>query len=145
MTLDPRTKGANVDEYHQTTVPGVFAAGNVLHVHDLVDFVSLEADELASSVQTYLKNGLPACGIEVQTDATVSYTVPQRISGTRDVTLSFRPRRPMQNCTFEVWQGDTLLAKKKAAKALPAVMVHLPVKASAFVSQEPVKVVSRVD
>ena len=51
----------------------------------------------------------------------------------------------MDHCVFEVWQGDTLIARKKAAKALPAVMVHLPVKASAFVSQEPVKVVSRVD
>ena len=145
VVLDPRTKGASVDEYHQTTVPGVFAAGNVLHVHDLVDFVSLEAEELAASVQAYLSGGLSPCGIEVQTDETVSYTVPQRLSGARDVTLSFRPRKPMQNCVFEVWQGDTLIARKKAAKALPAVMVHLPVKASAFVSQEPVKVVSRVD
>ena len=145
VVLDPRTKGASVDEYHQTTVPGVFAAGNVLHVHDLVDFVSLEAEELAASVQAYLSGGLSPCGIEIQTDETVSYTVPQRLSGARDVTLSFRPRKPMQNCVFEVWQGDTLIARKKAAKALPAVMVHLPVKASAFVSQEPVKVVSRVD
>ena len=145
VVLDPRTKGANVDEYHQTTVPGVFAAGNVLHVHDLVDFVSLEAEELAASVQAYLSGGLSPCGIEVQTDETVSYTVPQRLSGARDVTLSFRPRKPMDHCVFEVWQGDTLIARKKAAKALPAVMVHLPVKASAFVSQEPVKVVSRVD
>jgi len=145
VELDPRTKGANVDEYHQTSVPGIFAAGNVLHVHDLVDFVSLEAEELAASVQDYLQGSLPACGIAVQTDATVSYTVPQRISGTRDVTLSFRPRKPMQNCTFEVWQGDTMIAKKKVAKALPAVMVHLNVKAEAFVSQESVKVVSRVD
>lgn len=145
VVLDPRTKGASVDEYHQTTVPGVFAAGNVLHVHDLVDFVSLEAEELAASVQAYLSGGLSPCGIEVQTDETVSYTVPQRLSGARDVTLSFRPRKPMQNCVFEVWQGDTLITRKKAAKALPAVMVHLPVKASVFVSQEPVKVVSRVD
>ena len=145
VALDSRTKGANVDEYHQTTVTGVFAAGNVLHVHDLVDFVSLEAEQLAASVQAYLEAGLPACGIDVQTDATVSYTVPQRVSGTRDVTLSFRPRKPMQNCTFEVRQGDVVIAKKKVAKALPAVMIHLNVKASAFVSQEPVKVVSRVD
>ena len=145
VELDPRTKGANVDEYYQTTVPGVFAAGNVLHVHDLVDFVSLEAEKLAASVLAYLDGGLPACEIEVQTDATVSYTVPQRVSGTKDVTLSFRPRRPMQNCVFEVRQGNAVIAKKKVAKALPAVMIHLSIKADAFVSQEPVKVVSRVD
>ena len=44
VELDPRTRGAVVDEFYQTNVPGIFAAGNVLHVHDLVDFVSLEAE-----------------------------------------------------------------------------------------------------
>ena len=145
VQLDPRTKGAVVDEHHQTTVPGIFAAGNVLHVHDLVDFVSLEAEELAASVKQYLESGLSACTIPVETDGSVSYTVPQTVSGQTDVTLSFRPRRPMQNCVFEVWQDDVLLAKKRVPKALPAVMVHIPVKASAFVSQNPVKVVSRID
>jgi len=145
VQLDPRTKGAVVDEHHQTTVPGIFAAGNVLHVHDLVDFVSLEAEELAASVKQYLESGLPTCEIPVETDGSVSYTVPQTVSGQADVTLSFRPRRPMQNCIFEVWQDSVLLAKKRVPKALPAVMVHIPVKASAFVSQNPVKVVSRID
>ena len=145
VQLDPRTKGAVVDEHHQTTVPGIFAAGNVLHVHDLVDFVSLEAEALAASVKQYLENGLADCEIPVETDGSVSYTVPQRVSGQQDVTVSFRPRRPMQNCIFEVWQDETLLAKKRVPKALPAVMVHIPVKASAFVSNNPVKVVSRID
>ena len=144
-TLDPRTKGAVVEEHHQTTTPGIFAAGNVLHVHDLVDFVSLEAEQLAASVLRYLQDGLPVCSIPVETDGSVSYTVPQTVSGKADVTLSFRPRRPMQNCIFEVWQDETLLAKKRVPKALPAVMVHLPVKAEAFVSQSPLKVVSRID
>ena len=58
VTLDPRTKGAVVDEAYQTSVPGIFAAGNVLHVHDLVDFVSLEAERLADSVAAYLEHGL---------------------------------------------------------------------------------------
>ena len=53
VELDPRTKGAVVDEFYQTSVPGIFAAGNVLHVHDLVDFVSLEAERLAKSVAAY--------------------------------------------------------------------------------------------
>ncbi|MCQ2420862.1 MAG: FAD-dependent oxidoreductase [Clostridia bacterium] len=145
VELDPRTKGAVVDENQMTSVPGIFAAGNVLHVHDLVDFVSLEAEKLAESVKGYLANTAEPCGIEVQTDATIGYTVPQRISGTRDVTVSFRPRKPMQNCHFEIWQGETLLAKKFARKALPAVMMHVDIPAIKFVSKEPVKVVSRVD
>ena len=145
VELDPRTRGAVVDEHHQTTASGIFAAGNVLHVHDLVDFVSLEAEKLAASVKQYLENGLTVCEIPVETDGSVSYTVPQKVSGKADVTLSFRPRRPMQNCVFEVWQDDVLLAKKRVPKALPAVMVHIPVKAEKFVSQSPVKVVSRID
>lgn len=145
VTLDPRTKGAVVDEHHQTTTPGIFAAGNVLHVHDLVDFVSLEAEALAESVGKYLTSTLAPCEIEVQTDETVSYTVPQRISGTQDVTLSFRPRRPMQNCVFEVLQGDRVIAKKRVPKALPAVMVHIPIPADRIDGKTSLKVVSRVD
>ena len=87
VTLDMRTKGAIVDEHLQTDVPGIFAAGNVLHVHDLVDFVSLEAEKMANSVITYLNGRLPECPIPVETDTTIGYTVPQRISGQQDVVL----------------------------------------------------------
>ena len=144
VELDGRTKGAIVDEHLQTGVPGIFAAGNVLHVHDLVDFVSLEAEKMAESVLRYLDGQLPQCEIAVQTDATIGYTVPQRISGEADVTLSFRPRKPMDNCQFQVWQGDKCIAKKRVPKALPAMMVHITVQKSALVSQEPLKVVSCV-
>ena len=145
VELDPRTKGASVDETGMTTVPGIFAAGNVLHVHDLVDFVSLEAERLAQSVCRYLDGGAAPCCIPVGTDATIGYTVPQRVSGKRDVTLSFRPRMPMENCRFEVWQGETCIAKKTVRKALPAVMLHLDVPAAKLVPDEPIKVVSHVD
>ena len=145
VELDARTKGAVVDENGMTSVPGIFAAGNVLHVHDLVDFVSLEAERLAESVGGYLNKTAAECEIPVQTDETIGYTVPQKLSGTKAVTLSFRPRKPMQNCHFEVWQGDTLLAKKTVRKALPAVMQHMELGADKFVSKEPIKVVSRVE
>ncbi len=145
VNLDMRTKGAIVDENLQTSVPGVFAAGNVLHVHDLVDFVSLEAEKMAAAVISYLEGQLSDCQITVETDSTVSYTVPQRISGSRDVTLSFRPRKPMENCRFEVWQDGVRIAKKRVPKALPAMMVHIDVKKSALISQAPLKVVSCID
>jgi thioredoxin reductase len=141
VQLDPRTKGAVVDEQYQTSTPGVFAAGNVLHVHDLVDFVSLEAEKLAASVCRYLADEAVSCEIPVETDGSVGYTVPQRISGRQDVVLSFRPRRPMKNAAFSVWQGETCLAKKTVRKALPAEMLHIQIPGTAFVSKEPVKVV----
>ena len=145
VQLDPRTKGAVVDEFLQTSVPGIFAAGNVLHVHDLVDFVSLEAERMADSVTKYLSGNLPQCHIAVETDGSVVYTVPQRISGTQDVSISFRPRRPMKDCRFEVWQGNTCIAKKRVPKALPAMMVQMNIKREALISAEPLKVVSCIE
>ena len=145
VQLDPRTKGAVVDEFLQTSVPGIFAAGNVLHVHDLVDFVSLEAERMADSVTKYLSGNLPQCHIAVETDGSVVYTVPQRISGTQDVSISFRPRRPMKDCRFEVWQGNTCIAKKRVPKALPAMMVQMNIKREALISAETLKVVSCIE
>ena len=128
VELDPRTRGACVDEHCQTGVPGIFAAGNVLHVHDLVDFVSLEAEALADSAAEYLKNGaLPACGLEVRAGANVGHVIPQRISGARDFTLSLRVRSPLKDVSLTVRQGDSIVLKKKLRKALPAEMLQLAI------------------
>jgi len=143
VVLDQRTKGAVVDERYQTSTPGIFAAGNVLHVHDLVDYVSLEAEKLAQSVCSYLAGEVSDCEIVVETDDSIGYTVPQRISGKQDVTLSFRPRRPMKKVAFLVLQGGVCIAKKTVRKALPAEMQHIQIPASAFLSGEPVKVVCK--
>ena len=131
VELDPRTRGAFVDEHCQTNVPGVFAAGNVLHVHDLVDFVSLEAEALADSAAEYLLTGsLPECNLEVKAGASVGHVIPQRISGTRDFTLSLRVRQPMHNVSIVVRQGETEVLRKRMRKALPAEMIQLPIKAA---------------
>ena len=130
VELDARTRGAFVDEHHQTGVPGIFAAGNVLHVHDLVDFVSLEAEQLADSAAEYLLSGsLPECGLEVKAGQDVGHVIPQRISGTRDFTLSLRVRRPLQNVSVVVRQGGREVLRRKMRKALPAEMIQLPIKA----------------
>ncbi len=128
VRLDPRTKGASVDEYYQTNVAGSFAAGNVLQVHDLVDFVSAEAERLAEGVALYLAKGaLPACplAITVKEGAPIGYTLPQRISGQKDIVLSLRVRRPMQGCTLTVSQNGKVLQRKQFKKALPAEMIQL--------------------
>ena len=73
LAVDGRTKGAFVDEHYQTSILGVFSAGNVLHVHDLVDFVSLEAEALAAAAAEYLQKGsLPPCPLEVKAGANVA-------------------------------------------------------------------------
>ena len=130
VELDPRTRGAFVDEHCQTAIPGVFAAGNVLHVHDLVDFVSLEAEALADSAAEYLLVGsLPACPLEVKAGSNVGHVIPQRISGTRPFTLSLRVRQPLNNVSIVVRQGDREVLRKKMRKALPAEMIQLPIRA----------------
>ena len=130
VVLDGRSKGAVVDEYHQTSVPGIFAAGNVLQVHDLVDFVSMEAESLADSVVRYLTEGqLAECGLEVKTDGNVTHTIPQKISGGEDFKLSLRVRKPVKNAVIRLSQGGNVILEKKMPKAIPAEMIQIPVKA----------------
>ncbi|MFR5602055.1 MAG: NAD(P)/FAD-dependent oxidoreductase [Lachnospiraceae bacterium] len=130
VRLDQRTKGAVVDEYFQTEVSGIFAAGNVLHVHDLVDFVSMEAEKLADGAAKYVtEESLPECSVKLVTDKNINHTVPQRISGGQDVTISMRVNRPINDCRIVVRQNGTEIAVKKMKKALPAEMIQIPVKA----------------
>lgn len=141
VDLDPRTKGAAVDEYYQTSVSGIFAAGNVLHVHDLVDFVSMEAENLAEAAARYLQGGgLPECRIGIRTDANIGHTVPQRISGDRDVQISLRVRQVLKNVRIVIKQGGTELASVKMKKALPAEMIQIPLKAQAVTTMEDLEV-----
>lgn len=125
---DAGTKGAAVDEFYQTTVPGIFAAGNVLHVHDLVDFVSMEAEALADGAARYVKEGsLPESRCAVIGDSMVGQLVPARISGEENVTVSFRMRKPVRNCVITVCQGDHVIKTVRKPKALPAEMIQIPV------------------
>ena len=129
VELDPRTRGAVVDENFQTSVPGIFAAGNVLHVHDLVDFVSMEAESLADSAAAYIENGgFASCGLLVKAGEGIGHTIPQKISGTKDITLSMRPSRQFKDAAVAVSQIGTVIARKKMKKAIPAEMIELPIK-----------------
>lgn len=128
VLLDGRTKGAFVDENYMTSVPGIFAAGNVLHVHDLVDFVSQEAEALAEGVCRYLTEDMPRdCHLNVETCPVIGHVIPQKVSGTQDFSLSFRVRRPMGKTLIQVKQGDTVLQTVKLPKAIPAEMIQFTV------------------
>jgi NADPH-dependent 2,4-dienoyl-CoA reductase/sulfur reductase-like enzyme len=130
VALDERTHGAVVDEFLRTGVDGIFAAGNVLHVHDLVDYVSLEAEAAAAAVAEYLQTGtLPACEIPVVAGPDVGHVIPQAVSGDHDFLLSLRVRRPMENCRICVTQNGKEVAAVKAIKATPAEMIQINVPA----------------
>jgi NADPH-dependent 2,4-dienoyl-CoA reductase/sulfur reductase-like enzyme len=140
IALDGHTGGALVDENYQTSVPGIFSAGNVLHVHDLVDFVSLEAERLARGVTMYLSGGLPACPIPVEAEG-AGYVLPQRISGVRDVELYFRVGKPIRNGRLEILQDGKCLLRRKLRRAIPAEMERVELPASLISPDSPVKVV----
>ena len=141
VTLDPRTKGALVDEHFQADNPGFFAAGNVLHVHDLVDFVSFEAEQLADSVAAYVERGaLEPCEIMIRTDRSINHTVPQKISGKRDVNVSLRVSGKHRNCDIVFRQSGEIVERKHMKKALPAEMIHVLLRARALKSSEEIEV-----
>ena len=129
IKLSRVTSGAVVNESLETSVEGVFACGNVLHVHDLVDFVSMEAENLADSAAEYIRDkSLPDCPVEIKTDRNINHTVPQRISGTRGFKLSMRVNRPMKDCRIVVRQDGVEIAAKKMKKAIPAEMIQMEIK-----------------
>ena len=131
--LTPATSGAIVDEYFETTVPGIFAAGNVLHVHDLVDFVSLEAEAMARGIKRYLEGSRYEAVIDVKTGRNVGHTVPQKLTGKEDVTLSLRVRGPQKNAKITVRKGNHVVAQKLVINALSAKMIELPIKSNQII------------
>ena len=171
VILDSRTHGPIVDEHYETNVKGVFAAGNVLQVHDLVDFVSLEAERLAVSVVDYLKRGESERGdsaddsgsgasgggdtalndtagsdtadsfIAIEPDQSIAFTVPQQVSGRTDFVLSMRVRHPVKNCRISLMQGTSVIKEISLRKAIPAEMIQIPIQAKNLVSREKIKAV----
>ena len=114
----------------QTEIPGIFSAGNVLHVHDLVDFVSMEAEHLAKCAAEYVEGRtLPACNINVKAGDGVAHTIPQKISGKNDFQLSMRVNHHYGACRIVVKQDGREVAVKKMKKAIPAEMIQFKVKA----------------
>lgn len=95
ITMDRITSGAVVDQHRQTSVPGIFACGNVLHVHDLVDFVSDESEIAGISAAEYIKESVLSedADIEVKPAGLVRYVVPQNITAKEDVKVYFHSQK----------------------------------------------------
>ncbi len=131
IPMDPITGGALVDEHCQTRIPGIFACGNVLQVHDLVDYVSEEAERAGLGAANFVKNGnADAKSVPTKPGYGVRYVLPQTVHiADEDVSLFLRVTQPFGKVKFTVRSGDTVLTTAKRLRAAPGEMEKLTVKA----------------
>ena len=130
IKMDRITNGAVVDETRQTSIPGVFACGNVLHVHDLVDNVSAEATLAGASAAKYAIDGSETTEwYDVKAINGVRYTAPQKLSKGAEgkAELYFRVLNPVKKACVEVRCGDTVLATRKKQIMTPGEMEKIEI------------------
>jgi NADPH-dependent 2,4-dienoyl-CoA reductase/sulfur reductase-like enzyme len=131
VKLSPVTGGAIVDETLETSVQGVFACGNALHVHDVVDFVTLEAERAGKSAAEYvLGKTRKVERIPVEAGDGIRYVLPYSISRGADLELSIRVTCPGEDVAIGFFDGKTLVKTKKFRKVHPAQMIKIKLKGS---------------
>lgn len=145
IAIHPRTKGPIVNEHNETSIKGVFVAGNGLHVHDLVDFVSNEARRASQGVYAYLNNKLHYDNEVIKTEAKVGigYVVPQIINylNVEDkVTLKFRATKPFKNVDIIIKANDEIIKKVYKMNLIPSEMENIEISRELF--NENTKVIS---
>lgn len=133
VELDPRTRGAVVDQSLQTGMPGIFACGNVLHVHDLADNVTTESERAGAAAAAYAlgtgAGAVPDCELSVSPAGIAGYALPARITAVALTKLNFRVRRPVDAARVRILaEGEELLAGKVRAFK-PSVMESFPLPA----------------
>lgn len=133
VELDPRTRGAVVDQSLQTGVPGIFACGNVLHVHDLADNVTTESERAGAAAAAYAlgtdAGTVPNCELTVSPAGNAGYALPGRITTVALTKLNFRVRRPVDAARVRILAGDEELFAGKVRPFKPSVMESFPLPA----------------
>lgn len=137
VELDPRTRGAVVDQSLQTGVPGIFACGNVLHVHDLADNVTTESERAGAAAATYALGGGAetnavadtSCELTVSPAGIAGYALPGRITAVALTKLNFRVRRPVNAARIRILAGGEELFASKVRAFKPSVMESFPLPA----------------
>lgn len=132
VELDPRTRGAVVDQSLQTGVPGIFACGNVLHVHDLADNVTTESERAGAAAAAWALGGSAdvktstSCQLTVSPAGIAGYALPGRITAVALTKLNFRVRRPVDAARVRILAGGEELFAGKVRPFKPSVMESFP-------------------
>lgn len=133
VELDPRTRGAVVDQSLQTGVPGIFACGNVLHVHDLADNVTTESERAGAAAAAYAlgtdAGTVPSCELTVSPAGIAGYALPGRITTVTLTRLNFRVRRPVDAARVRILADGEELFAGKVRPFKPSVMESFPLPA----------------
>lgn len=137
VELDPRTRGAVVDQNLQTGVPGIFACGNVLHVHDLADNVTTESERAGAAAAAWALGAVgtaagvadAGCELTVSPAGIAGYALPGRITTVGLTKLNFRIRRPVDAARVRILAGDEELFAGKVRPFKPSVMESFPLPA----------------
>ena len=133
VELDPRTRGAVVDQSLQTGVPGIFACGNVLHVHDLADNVTTESERAGAAAAAWALGAGDSmganCELTVSPAGIAGYALPGRITTVGLTKLNFRVRRPVDAARVHILAGNEELFTGKVRPFKPSVMESFPVPA----------------
>lgn len=138
IPVDPITNGPVVDENCQTEIPGIFACGNVLQVHDLVDFVSDEAERAGRGAAAMVLEGETTSRmLSTKAGSGIRYVLPQQIhtDGNREISLFFRVAKPYGKVKITAKSGDVLLADKKCMRAAPGEMEKLTIGCTENISE----------
>lgn len=127
ITLSPVTSGPVVNDSLETNIEGIFACGNVLHVHDLVDYVSQEAATAGKNAAAYIKNGKAAAAktVEILPVDGIRYTVPKYVRPTEmtdNLTVRFRVGDVYKNCCIATYFDNELISKRKRPVMAPGEM-----------------------
>ncbi len=132
IEMDPRTSGPVVYENYETSIEGVFASGNVVHVHDLVDFVTEESELAGKSAAQYVLNGEAdrSNAISITAGACANAIVPQKVrleNIDKRVEVYFRVTNVFHDVVIKVKSGDEVLCKFKREHVAPAEMEKIPI------------------